>query len=92
MVKVPSIYTVVHDDGKDTSEVMCVYGEHFPPTRSGKGVHFELRYAATHAHKHGELQSKKLEVRLRSPQQPCVEPAVGRRLSRRVIARAIRTA
>lgn len=55
-VKVSGIYSVVQDDGKDTFEVTCVEGEHFPPTRSGKGAHFELKYAATHAHKHDELK------------------------------------
>jgi|GEM_PF-491226 len=56
LVKTSGIYSVVHDDGKDTFEVTCVEGEHFPPTRSGKGAHFELKYAATHAHRHGELK------------------------------------
>jgi hypothetical protein len=56
IVKVSGIYSVVHDDAKDTFEVTCVEGEHFPPTRSGKGAHFELKYAATHSHRHGELQ------------------------------------
>jgi hypothetical protein len=49
IVKVSGIYSVVHDDGKNTFEVTCVDGEHFPPTRSGKGAHFELKYAATHS-------------------------------------------
>ena len=56
IVKTSGIYAVVHDDGKETFEVTCVEGEHFPPTRSGKGAHFELKYAATHAHRHGELK------------------------------------
>jgi len=43
IVKVSDIYSVVHDDGKDTFEVTCVEGEHFPPTRSGKGAHFQLK-------------------------------------------------
>jgi hypothetical protein len=55
IVKVSGIYSVVHDDGKDTFEVTCVKGEHFPPTRSGKGAHFELKYGATHAHQHEAL-------------------------------------
>ncbi|GAB5097698.1 hypothetical protein YK56LOC_34140 [Caballeronia sp. HLA56] len=55
-MKVSGIYSVVHDDGKDTFEVTCVEGEHFPPTRSGKGAHFELKYGATHAHKHEALK------------------------------------
>src|SRR4051812_29845342 len=46
IVKVSGIYSVVHDDGKDTFEVTCVEGEHFPPTRSGKGAHFQLKYGA----------------------------------------------
>ncbi|WP_310360133.1 hypothetical protein [Paraburkholderia strydomiana] len=54
IVKVSGIYSVVHDDGKETFEVTCVDGEHFPPTRSGKGAHFELKYGATHSHKHGD--------------------------------------
>jgi hypothetical protein len=56
IVKVWGITSVVPDDGKDTFEVTCVEGEHFPPTRSGKGAHFELKYAATHSHKHCELK------------------------------------
>ncbi|MFM0631929.1 hypothetical protein [Paraburkholderia xenovorans] len=56
IVRVSGIYSVVHDDRKDTFEVTCVEGEHFPPTRSGKGAHFTLKYAATHSHKHGELR------------------------------------
>ncbi|SAL00679.1 hypothetical protein AWB77_06192 [Caballeronia fortuita] len=56
IVKVSGIYAVVHDDGKDTFEVTCVEGEHFPPTRSGKGAHFELKYGARHAHTHEALQ------------------------------------
>jgi hypothetical protein len=49
IVKVSGIYSVVHEDGKGTFEVTCVEGEHFPPTRSGKGAHFELKYGATHS-------------------------------------------
>jgi hypothetical protein len=56
MVKTSGIYSVVHEDRKDTFEVTCVEGEHFPPTRWGKGVHYELKYAPTHSHKHSELQ------------------------------------
>jgi hypothetical protein len=56
IVKVSGIYSVVHEDGKGTFEVTCVEGEHFPPTRSGKGAHFELKYGATHSHKHDELK------------------------------------
>jgi hypothetical protein len=56
IVKVSGIYSVVHEDGKGTFEVTCVEGEHFPPTRSGKGAHYELKYGATHSHKHGELK------------------------------------
>jgi hypothetical protein len=55
-VGVSGIYSVVHDDGKEKFDVTCVGGEHFPPTRSGKGAHFELEYAATHARKHDELK------------------------------------
>jgi hypothetical protein len=42
-------------DGASAFEVTCVEGEHFPPSRSGKGAHYELVHAATHSHKHGEL-------------------------------------
>ncbi|EEA01312.1 hypothetical protein BH160DRAFT_3367 [Burkholderia sp. H160] len=35
-------------------EVTCVEGEHFPPTRSGKGAHFELVHGAMHSHRHSE--------------------------------------
>jgi hypothetical protein len=45
---------VVHEDGKGTFEVTCVEDEYFPPTRSGKGAHFELKYGATHSHKHDD--------------------------------------
>ncbi|SAL88577.1 hypothetical protein AWB67_07621 [Caballeronia terrestris] len=54
IVKISGIYSVVHEDGKGTFEVTCVEGEHFPPTRSGKGAHFELKYGATHSHKHDD--------------------------------------
>jgi hypothetical protein len=55
IVKTSGIYSVVYDDGKDTFEVTCVEGEHFPPTRNGKGAHFELKYGARHAHRHENL-------------------------------------
>jgi len=58
LVKVSDIYSVVRDHGKNTFEVTCVEGEHFPATSSGKGVHFELKYWATHSHKHGECRPK----------------------------------
>ena len=32
-------------------------GEHFPPTRSGKGAHYEFVHGATHSHKHSKLGS-----------------------------------
>ncbi len=39
IVKTSGIYKVVHDgDGGRSFEVTCVQGEHFPPTRSGKGA------------------------------------------------------
>ena len=47
------IYKVVKEGGGGSGfEVTCVEGEHFPPTRSGKGAH-----GATHSHKHSELGS-----------------------------------
>jgi hypothetical protein len=55
IVKTSGIYSVVHDDGKGTFEVTCVEGEHFPPTKSGKGAHYELKYAAKHSQRHAEL-------------------------------------
>lgn len=57
IVKTSGIYKVVHESEKDSFEVTCVEGEHFPPTRTGKGVHYELLHAATHSHKHSELGS-----------------------------------
>ena len=36
-VKVSGIYSVVHDDGKDTFEVTCVEGEHFPQHEAARG-------------------------------------------------------
>jgi hypothetical protein len=57
IVRTSGVYSVVHDDGKDTFEGTRVEGKHFPPTRSGKGAHFELKYAATHSHKHSELNN-----------------------------------
>jgi hypothetical protein len=44
-------------DGGSGFEVTCVEGEHFPPTRSGKGVRYELVHGATHSHKRSELGS-----------------------------------
>ena len=55
--KIPTsgIYKVVKEgDGGSGFEVTCVEGEHFPPTRSGKGAHCELIHGATHFHKHTE--------------------------------------
>lgn len=57
IVKTSGIYKVVHENGEGSFEVTCVEGEHFPPTRSGKGAHYELLHAATHSHKHSELGS-----------------------------------
>ncbi|VXB05172.1 conserved hypothetical protein [Burkholderia sp. 8Y] len=57
-VQTSGIYRVVKEgDGGSAFEVTCVEGEHFPPTRSGKGARYELVHAATHSHKHGELGS-----------------------------------
>lgn len=56
-VQTSGIYKVVKEgDGGSGFEVTCVEGEHFPPTRSGKGAHYES-HAATHSHKHSELGS-----------------------------------
>lgn len=67
LVKVSGICSVVRDDGKNTFEVTCVAGEHSPPMRSGKGAHFELKYAARHSHTHVELQGA--EARSESARQ-----------------------
>jgi hypothetical protein len=57
-VQTSGIYKVVKEgDGGSGFEVTCVEGEHFPPTRSGKGAHYELVHAATHSPKHSELGS-----------------------------------
>ncbi|MGF6920504.1 hypothetical protein OKW28_004701 [Paraburkholderia sp. 40] len=41
------IYKVVREgDAGSGFEVTCVEGEHFPPTRSGKGAHYELVHGA----------------------------------------------
>lgn len=57
-VSTSGIYKVVREGGAgSTFEVTCVEGEHFPPTRSGKGAHYELVHAATHSHRHAELGS-----------------------------------
>jgi hypothetical protein len=57
-VQTSGIYKVVKEgDGGSGFEVTCVEGEHFPPTRSGKGAHYEWVHAATHSHKHSELGS-----------------------------------
>ncbi|MBB5510634.1 hypothetical protein QFZ94_006647 [Paraburkholderia sp. JPY465] len=59
IVKTSGIYKVVRDgDGGAQFEVTCVEGEHFPPTRSGKGALYELVHGATHSHKHSELGAK----------------------------------
>lgn len=58
IVKTSGIYKVVKEGGSGPEfEVTCVEGEHFPPTRSGKGAHYELIHGATHSHKHSELGS-----------------------------------
>ncbi|WP_246641671.1 hypothetical protein [Paraburkholderia edwinii] len=58
IVKTSGIYRVVREGGNGNNfEVTCVEGEHFPPTRSGKGAQYELLHAATHSHKHSELGS-----------------------------------
>lgn len=57
-VQTSGIYKVVKEgDGGSGFEVTCVEGEHFPPTRSGKGAHYELVHAAKHSHRHSELGS-----------------------------------
>jgi hypothetical protein len=57
-VKVSGIYKVVHEGTSGSAfEVTCVEGEHFPPSRSGKGAHYKLVHGATHSHKHTELGS-----------------------------------
>lgn len=56
-VAVSGIYKVVREGDGNAFEVTCVEGEHFPPTRSGKGAHYELVHSATHSHKHSELGS-----------------------------------
>jgi hypothetical protein len=57
-VKTSGIYKVVKEGNTASGfEVTCVEGEHFPPTRSGKGAHYELIHAAIHSHKHNELGS-----------------------------------
>jgi len=59
IVRTSGIYKVVHDgDGGKQFEVTCVEGEHFPPTRSGKGAHYERVHGATHSHRHSELGAK----------------------------------
>ena len=59
IVKTSGIYKVVREGTTDGAfEVTCVEGEHFPPTRSGKGAHYVLTHAATHAHRHGELRGR----------------------------------
>ncbi len=57
IVKTSGIYKVVHNGGGNAFEVTCVEGEHFPPTRTGKGAVYELVHGATHSHKHSELGS-----------------------------------
>jgi len=54
-VQTSGIYKVVKEGGGSDFEVTSVKGEHFPPTRSGKGAHYELVHAATHSHKHSAL-------------------------------------
>jgi hypothetical protein len=54
--QISGIYKVVVKEGNGGSgfEVTYVEGEHFPPTRSGKGAHCELIHGATHSHQHTE--------------------------------------
>jgi len=57
-VKTSGIYKVVKEGGGGPGfEVTCVEGEHFPPTSSGKGAHYQLVHGATPSRKHGELGS-----------------------------------
>jgi hypothetical protein len=52
------IYKLVREGNSNKNfGVACVEGEHFPPTRSGKGAQYELVHAATHSHKHSGLGS-----------------------------------
>ena len=54
----PGIYKGVKEgDGGWCFQVTCVESEHFPPTRSGKGAHYELVHPATHTHRHDEIGS-----------------------------------
>ncbi|MBB5448204.1 hypothetical protein HDG38_006851 [Paraburkholderia sp. WSM4177] len=47
------IYKVVREgDAGPGFEVTCVEGEHFPPTRSGKGAHCELVHGAAQGRRH----------------------------------------
>lgn len=49
IVKTSGIYKVVKEGGDGPEfEVTCVEGEHFPPTRSGTGAHYELVHGVTY--------------------------------------------
>lgn len=74
---------MVQDDGKDMFEVTCVECEHFPPTSSGKGAQFELKYAATHSHKHRELRPREARSQV-ALSLPSRQTGVGRKVRRRV--------
>jgi len=48
------IYTVIHDSQhRQTHEVTCVYGKHFPPcNHCGNHARFKLKYKALHIDNH----------------------------------------
>jgi hypothetical protein len=62
IVTVSGIYSVVLEGGDSegwTFDATCVEGDYFPPTRTGVGAHYELKYAAPYSHRHPELNPRK---------------------------------
>ncbi|GJH36386.1 hypothetical protein CBA19CS91_26535 [Paraburkholderia hospita] len=62
IVTVSGIYSVVLEGGDSegrTFDATCVEGDRFPPTRTGVGVHYELKFGAPYSHRHPELNPRK---------------------------------
>jgi hypothetical protein len=58
IVRASGIYSVVLEGGDNegrTFEATCVEGDRFPATRTGAGVHYELKHGAPYSNRHPEL-------------------------------------
>ena len=58
IVRASGIYSVILEGGDNegrTFDATCVEGDRFPATRTGAGVHYELKYGAPYSYRHPEL-------------------------------------